>query len=448
MDNWLRLSEVASMAGGELVGDDLYISGVSTDSRKLNLGDLFVALEGEKYDGHAFIDESIKQIVRGTLIHKPVKTKLPTVRVDDTLKGLSRWASQWRQHVKPKLVAITGSNGKTTVKQMIASILSQAASVCATRGNLNNHIGVPLTLLRMRKQDRFAVIEMGANHAGEIHHLSMLAQPDIALITNAGPAHLEGFGSIEGVAHAKGEIMDGLNTNGTIVLNADDDYLGVWLKKAKQLNVLTFGFGEQADVRGEKVSSHELSVVIAQDEFLVSLPTMGQHNMYNALAAVAATRALDIDIEVIQSGLNNAHLAAGRLQLKKGIMGITIIDDTYNANPASLRVAIEVLCSLEAEPWLVLGDMGELGEDAKAIHAQMGQVARQAGVKKLFGLGELTEHTVAAFGAGGMHFSKHEDLGKSLLSQVNANCCILVKGSRAMHMEDIVNVFAETEVMH
>ena len=448
MDNWLRLSEVAEMADGKLIGEDVFISGISTDSRKPNYGDLFVALEGEKYDGHAFIDASIEQIVNAVLVHKNVETELPMVQVDDTLQALSRWSQRWRHVVNPKLVAITGSNGKTTVKQMTSSILAQHHDICATQGNFNNHIGVPLTLLSMRQNNRYAVIEMGANHAGEIHHLSTLAQPDVALITNAGPAHLEGFGSIEGVAHAKGEIMDGLKSDGVFVLNADDKYIDFWLNKASKLNTLTFGFSEQAEIKGTMLSSNELAVAYKGHEFSVLLPTMGQHNMYNALAAMSAAFALNIDKETIQAGLQCADLADGRLQIKKGIMGITIIDDTYNANPASLKVAIDVLCSLEAEPWLVLGDMGELGNNAEEIHAQMGQYAREAGVQKLFGLGELTQHSVDAFGNGARHFSKHDDLGKDLLNELHANCCVLVKGSRAMHMEDIVNVFAETKIMH
>ncbi len=448
MDNWLRLSEIATMAEGELQGDDVFVSGVSTDTRNLKFGDLFVALQGENYDGHKFIDATIEQIVYGVFVHKSVNTSLPLVKVEDTLAGMTRWAHAWRKKVNPGLIAITGSNGKTTVKQMTNSIFKRAGKVCATQGNLNNHIGVPLTLLSMRADDQFAVIEMGANHHGEIHHLSTLAEPDVAVITNAGPAHLEGFGSVAGVANAKGEIIDGVPVTGAIVLNADDKYINVWLQKAKNHNVVTFGFGESAQIRGRSLSDNELIVTTPDYELKIHLPVLGKHNMYNALAATAAAYAMGIDQKKIADGLQNTREVSGRLQIKQGILGATIIDDTYNANPASLQAAIDVLCAQHGEPWLVLGDMGELGEEAASIHAQMGEMARAAGVKRLFGLGELAAHAVTAFGDQGLHFRKHEDLSKELLGQLNSDCCVLVKGSRAMHMEDVVKLVAQSTTLH
>lgn len=448
MDNWLRLSEVALMAKGELQGDDVFVSGVATDTRNLKFGDVFVALQGEKYDGHKFIDESIEQIVRGVLVHKSVDTKLPMVKVEDTLAGMTHWAHAWKKKVNPCLVAVTGSNGKTTVKQMMSEILRQAGKVCATQGNLNNHIGVPLTLLSLRMNDQFAVIEMGANHHGEIHKLSVLAEPRVAVITNAGPAHLEGFGSVAGVAQAKGEIIDGVLQAGAVVLNADDDYLDVWLRKAEHLSVLTFGFNENAQIRGTMLSESSLLISTPAYEVKVSLPVLGKHNMYNALAATAAAYALGVEKNNVLVGLQNTSQVSGRLQIRQGILGATIIDDTYNANPASLQAAIEVLCAQHGEPWLVLGDMGELGSEAESIHAHMGEIARAAGVKRLFGLGELAAFAVSAFGERGLHFQQHDELSKELLSQLNADCCVLVKGSRAMHMEDVVKLVAQSTVLH
>lgn len=448
MDNWLRLSEIAAMTEGELQGEDVFVSDLSTDTRKLGQDDLFVALQGDKFDGHTFIEELSSQQARAVLVHKDVQTKLPLIKVDDTLKALGRWANAWRKSVNPKVIGITGSNGKTTVKQMISSIFSQVGCVCATKGNLNNHIGVPLTLLSMRKENDYAVIEMGANHKGEINHLTHLAEPDVAVITNAGPAHLEGFGSIEGVAHAKGEIINGISTDGTIVLNADDQYLSVWLEKAEHLNVLTFGFSASADIRGAVASENILAVTTFSDVFQVTLPMMGKHNMYNALASIAVARTLNVKTQKIIQGIEETDAAAGRLNIKKGVLGTTIIDDAYNANPASLQAAIKVLCSLPGESWLVLGDMGELGQNSHAIHAQMGEFARLAGVKKLFVLGEHSAHAADAFGAGAMKFMDREQLAKEMLSQLHADCCVLVKGSRSMHMEDIAKVFAEPEVMH
>ena len=387
MDNWLRLSEIATMASGELQGEDTFVSGVSTDTRNLQFGDLFVALQGEKYDGHKFIDASIEQIVGGALVHESVQTSLPLIKVDDTLAGMTRWAHAWRNKVNPSLIAVTGSNGKTTVKQMISDVLTRAGKVCSTQGNLNNHIGVPLTLLTLRMDDQFAVIEMGANHHGEIHHLSVLTEPDIVVITNAGPAHLEGFGSVAGVAKAKGEIIDGVAPDGTIILNADDEYLDVWIQKAGEHNVLLFGFGEQANIKGRVLANSSLQVTTPDYELVINLPMLGKHNMYNALAATAAAYALNISKNDIAQGLQNASEVSGRLQIKPGILGATIIDDTYNANPASLQAAIDVLCAQHGEPWLVLGDMGELGDDAESIHARMGEIARAAGVKKAIWFG-------------------------------------------------------------
>ena len=448
MDNWLRLSEVADMAHGELHGNDVIVSAISTDTRNMNEGDLFVALEGDRFDGHEFVNERVENTVQAVLAHKHVDTKLPQVLVDDTLKGLSRWAQAWRHKVDPKLVAITGSNGKTTVKQMLSDVLSLAGSTCFTQGNLNNHIGVPLTLLTLRKHNKFAVIEMGANHFGEIEHLSRLAQPDVVVITNAGPAHLEGFGSIAGVAQAKGEIIDGAKSSGAAVLNADDKYIDVWLEKAKHLKVVTFGFSKTAQVRGEITEDKNLLVSVNGRTLEINLPLPGKHNASNALAVIAAASEMGVSLQNIKLGLENAHHVKGRLQSKTGIAGATIIDDTYNANPASLLAAIDVLCSQNKKPWLVLGDMGELGDEAEAIHAEIGSHAKSAGIEKLFGLGELAKHAVNGFGDNGFHFKDHDELSGALQNQIDSQCCILVKGSRAMHMEDVVNFLVDNQTIH
>lgn len=448
MDNWLHLSEVANMAQGKLLGNDVIISAISTDTRNLHEGDLFVALEGERFDGHKFIDENVEQTVQAVLVHKTIDTKLPQVLVDDTLKGLSRWAQAWRDKVNPRLVAVTGSNGKTTVKQMLNSVLSRVESTCCTQGNLNNHIGVPLTLLTLRENNKFAVIEMGANHHGEIDHLTRLGKPDVAVITNAGPAHLEGFGSVAGVAQAKGEIINGVKPTGVVVLNADDQYIDVWLKKAEHLKTITFGFSTNANVCGMLNSSNVLSVIAWGEKFDVNLPLAGKHNASNALAVIAATHEMGVNLQDIKQGLESADQVKGRLQSKAGISGSIIIDDTYNANPASLQAAIEVLCSQQKEPWLVLGDMAELGTEAEAIHAQIGVKAKSAGVKKLFGLGLLAKHAVNGFGKDGFHFDKHDELSNELRKQVNSECCILVKGSRSMHMEDVVNILIDNKTIH
>ena len=448
--HWLRLSQVADMAQGKLQGEDDYISSLCTDSRRLSKGQLFVALEGDRFDGHEFVTQQIEQFAPGALIHKHVNTSLPTIMVDNTLDGLARWSKAWRKIVAPQMVAVTGSNGKTTVKHMLSNVLSLAGSTCYTQGNLNNHIGVPLTLLTLRKHHQFAVIEMGANHFGEINYLSCLAEPDIAVITNAGPAHLEGFGSIEGVSRAKGEIMNGLPANGVIVLNADDQYLSAWLNMAadRDLNVVTFGFDEKADVKG--ISHQENELVIASDDLLieVSLPLPGKHNACNALAVAAVALQLNVKHALIKQGLETAHHVHGRLQTKQGLNGSIILDDTYNANPGSMSAAINVLCAQSKEPWLVIGDMGELGGEAEQIHAQIGALAKTAGVKRLFTLGELSKYAAQSFGEQANHFNTHDELSEVLATQINHDCCVLVKGSRAMHMEDVVNNIIEHALVH
>ena len=447
---WLKLSQVADMAQGKLQGEDDYISSLSTDSRKLSKGQLFVALEGDRFDGHEFITQQVEQHAHGALIHKQVETTLPTIMVDNTLDGLARWSKAWRKIVAPQMVAVTGSNGKTTVKQMLSNVLSLAGSTCYTQGNLNNHIGVPLTLLTLRKHHQFAVIEMGANHFGEINYLSCLAEPNIAVITNAGPAHLEGFGSIEGVSRAKGEIMNGLLADGVIVLNADDQYLNAWLQMAtdRDLKVVTFGFDEKADVRGISHKGSELVIAFDDQRIEVNLPLLAKHNACNALAVAAVALQLNVDHRLIKQGLETANHVRGRLQTKLGINGSTVLDDTYNANPGSMSAAIDVLCAQSKEPWLVIGDMGELGDEAEQIHAQIGTLAKSVGVKKLFTLGELSKYATQSFGEQANHFYTHNELSEALLAQLNNECCVLVKGSRAMHMEDIVRSIIQRELVH
>jgi len=449
-NQWLKLSEVAEMAQGTLYGADVYISSLSTDSRKLHPGDLFVALEGDRFDGHAFIDQVLEQNAKAVFVHKEVNTKLPAIAVDNTLDGLSRWAKVWRHVVAPKLIAITGSNGKTTVKHMLSNVMSLAGNTCYTQGNLNNHIGVPITLLTLRKHHKYAVIEMGANHFGEINHLSCLAQPEIAVITNAGPAHLEGFGSVEGVSRAKGEIMNGLVEGGTIVLNADDKYLDAWLQMSAQrnLSVVTFGFSGKADIRGVTHNETRLVMRVGDLKSEINLPLPGKHNAYNALAVTAVAHQLNVDLALIKEGLETASHVAGRLQTKKGLNGSVILDDTYNANPGSMLAAINVLCAQAKQPWLIIGDMGELGDDAEKIHAQIGIEAKSAGVTRLFTLGELSRYASQSFGESAQHFKHVDQLSEAVAGMLTSDCCVLIKGSRAMHMENVVDSLTEREKVH
>lgn len=447
MDSQLLLSEIAEMARGQLIGADIKVDGFTTDTRQLKSSDLFIALAGEKYDGHDFIDAELSSQVKALFVHREVDCALPKVLVEDTLKGLSRWATAWRCHVDPYVIAVTGSNGKTTVKQMLASVFAQAGKTHSTQGNLNNHIGVPLTLLRCEKDVEFAVIEMGANHIGEIDHLSRLVQPNIAIITNAGPAHLEGFGSLDGVAHGKGEIINGLQDMGHIILNADDKYCAFWLQKAEHVQALTFGFSQQADIRGV-LDGQQLLVHMSEQELLINLPLPGRHNAYNALAVIAAASVAGLSAQQICQGLEQMQQASSRLEFKHSSQGAQIIDDSYNANPASLKAAIEVLCAQSEQAWLVLGDMGELGAEEQSIHQQMGEFAKSAGIKKLFALGELSRYAVQGFGKGAIHFETYQQLSAVLAEQLTQDCSVLVKGSRSMHMEKIVDALTQPQSLH
>jgi UDP-N-acetylmuramoyl-tripeptide--D-alanyl-D-alanine ligase len=338
-------------------------------------------------------------------------------------------------------VAVTGSNGKTTVKEMIAAILGRRGPVLATQGNLNNEIGVPLTLARLSREHQGAVIEMGANHAGEIAYLTALAKPGIAVITNAGPAHLEGFGSLEGVASAKGEVLSGLPDDGVAIVNADDVFAGKWRALAAPHRVIDFGLTEGADVQATWQPDGEGSqvcIVAGGESIELKLALPGKHNVMNALAAVAAGIALDIGLDDIAAGLTSMCGVQGRLQVKARADGLCVIDDTYNANPASLNAALDVLARMKGERWLVLGDMAELGEDAVALHRRVARVAQQAGVTRLYGLGELGTVAADAFGAGGIAFNDRTELEAELALHAGPGDTVLVKGSRRMGMEHVV----------
>ena len=353
-------------------------------------------------------------------------------------------AAAWRARHTMPLVAVTGSNGKTTVKEMIAAILAQRGPLLVTQGNLNNDIGVPLSLLRLDPAHRHAVIEMGANHSGEIAYLTRIARPTVALITNAGPAHLEGFGGIEGVAHAKGEIYQGLSADGIAVVNADDVYAPLWRELVGAHRMMTFGLKNLSDVRAEwraEAGGSLLQLSTPAGGVQIKLPLPGRHNVMNALAAAAAALAAGAALADIKNGLEAMQPVHGRLEPAPGINGAELIDDTYNANPASLQAALDVLAACATRKWLVLGDMGELGEDAAALHEQAGEKARAAGVEALYATGVLSCHAVRTFGAGALHFANHTGLIAALTKQLEhetGGVTILIKGSRSARMEDVV----------
>jgi UDP-N-acetylmuramoyl-tripeptide--D-alanyl-D-alanine ligase len=465
----MLLSEAAQILGAKMAGNDVRFTAVSTDSRKIEPGCLFIALHGENFDGAAFVANAARDGAVAAMINEGSvagDVSCPVLRVADTRLALGRLAAYWRAQFNIPLVGLTGSNGKTTVKEMLASILREHVKddshdrslshlgrvgegerpnaedqVLATQGNLNNDIGLPLTLLRLNAMHRYAVIELGMNHAGEIEYLSHLAAPDVAIINNASGAHLAGLGSVEGVARAKGEIFAGLKPGGTAVLNADDDYAPLWRRMTEGHAVIEFGLKGHPSVFGKwqpEEFGARISVLTSQGEFAAKLQVPGEHNARNALAATAAAVALGVPLEKIASGLEKFGGVAGRLQRKAARHGAVLIDDTYNANPSSMRAALEVLARAQGQRIFVMGDMGELGEDAARFHAEIGTVARRSGIQRLLALGELSREAVREFGAGAQHFADAESLCAELNNELAAGTTVLVKGSRFMKMERVV----------
>ena len=447
----MQLSEAAAMLGVPFAGTDAEVLRVCTDSRSIQPGDLFIALRGEKFDGGAFAAQALRQGAAGVVLDTAQAPELAAaIRVDDTRLALGRLAAAWRRRFAIPVVAITGSNGKTTVKEMLAAILrvetGSDAAVLKTEGNLNNDIGLPLMLLRLRGTHQFAVLEMGMNHAGEIDTLTRLARPDVALVNNAMTAHVGFLGSIENIARAKGEIFNGLTDAGIAVFNADDPHAGLWREFNARRCVVDFGIRQPASVRGHyqpRDFGSTLAVTLPHACLEIALQVPGEHNAMNALAAAAAAFALDVSLRSIDVGLSGFTGVKGRLQRKPALHGSTFLDDTYNANPDSVKAALAVLARQPGRKVLVLGDMGELGADAVAMHAQIGQAARAAGVDRLLALGDLSKETVAAFGAGAMHFERIQELLAELENELAPGITVLVKGSRFMQMERVVQSFME-----
>jgi UDP-N-acetylmuramoyl-tripeptide--D-alanyl-D-alanine ligase len=447
----MLLSQAASALNARMDGADVRFSAVSTDTRNIASGDLFIALRGEHFDGAQFVAQAaqagaVAAIVKEGSVLEEVGC--PVLFVPDTRLALGRLAAFWRKRFDIPLLAITGSNGKTTVKEMLAAILRAHAgeeSVLATRGNFNNDIGMPLTLLKLREQHRYAVIEMGMNHPGEIEYLTHLAQPDVALVNNASGAHLQGLGSVEGVARAKGEIFAGLQSNGTAVINADDAHAGLWRTLADKHRVFDFALEHTAAVKGEWKAQGfggELRAYTPAGELRAVMQVPGEHNARNALAAATAALAVHVPLETIAHALESFGGVAGRLQRKQALSGATLIDDTYNANPASMHAALEVLAQATGTRIFVLGDMGELGEDAAQFHREIGITARELGIERLYALGELSSQAVAEFGKGAAHFDDVDGLLAVLKEGMDAQTTVLVKGSRFMKMERVVQACA------
>ena len=448
----LPLSRAAEVLHADLIGRDGRFASVSTDTRTIAPGDLFVALRGPNFDGHKFVVQAAQKGAVGAMVERALDMDLSQLRVADTRTGLGVLAAVWRQVFSVPLVAVTGSNGKTTVKEMLAAILSCRGRVLATLGNLNNDVGMPLTLLRLQNED-YAVIELGASGPGEIEYLSGIARPDVVVLNNAGKAHLEGFGSLEGIARAKAEIISGLSAEGVVVLNGDDRWTELWRELAGQHRVLSFGMEAVADVSADpqQLETHwnrrgfrcRFDMCTPQGEVTVDLGLAGRHNLMNALAAAAAALALGAGLEDIRKGLAGIQPVRGRLQTRTADSGLRVIDDTYNANPDSVVAAIEVLVTAPGRRWLILGDLAELGPESERLLAELGTRARAAGLDRLCTVGTISAAATRAFGPGARHFDTQQALIEGLRKHLGAEDYVLVKGSRSAAMELVVNALLE-----
>lgn len=442
----MTLAQAANVLGLKSFTDNTPFSGVSIDTRTLESGNLFVAIPGDRVDGHDFVEEARTKGAAGALVTRRVDSPLPQILVENIVTALGVLSANWRQQFNIPVVAVTGSNGKTTLKNMIAAIMTaachgNAAEVLATKGTLNNHLGLPLTLMRLDKNHRYAAIEMGMNHFGEILYLTKLTQPTVAVITNAAAAHLEGVGDVAGVARAKAEIFTGLQKDGTAILNRDDVFYTYWREQIGDRASLSFGFSPEADVTAllhDATQTQHITLSTPKGSIDIHLPLLGKHNVLNTLAAAAATLAVGIDLAAIKTGLEAIQPAPGRLQLHTLANGVKIIDDTYNANPFSLKAAVETLATFAGKKILVLGDMRELGSDAASLHHAAGENIRKAGIDYLFTYGELSSHTSQAFGEGAYHFNEQEKLVNALKPFLYNTTTILVKGSRSMRMEKVI----------
>jgi len=442
----ILLSEIAVAVKGRLVGKDRAVSSFSINTRTLALADLYIAIKGQNFDGHDFIGKAEIAGASSVLVEHECETDLPQIIVNDSHLALAELAGAWKKRTNVKLVAITGSNGKTTVKEMIASILSVNANVLFTQGNLNNDIGVPLTLLKLHENHEYAVIEMGANHSGEIAYSSHYAQPDVAAITNVGAAHIEGFGSLDGIAKAKGEIVASLSANDVAVLNKDDAFYSLWEELARGKKIISFGLSKPADVNAKEIKEYvengaficHFLLSTAIGEITIKLGLAGRHNVINALAAVASCLSFGVGLEQIKQGLEKMKPVVGRLQPLIGKKGNLVIDDTYNANPSSVKAALDVLIQCEGEPWFVMGALAEMGVDSIKKHEELGELIKSKNVAQLLTIGSDAESTSHSFGRGATFFDSQTELITYLERKLKGNEVVLIKGSRSQKMEKIV----------
>ena len=447
----MSLSQAATSMNGVLHGSDQPFDGISTDTRTLQRDALFFALNGPNFSGSDFVPEARKKGAVGVVVDAKVDVAIAQITVDDTRIALGRLARAWRDQHDATVVGITGSNGKTTVKELTAACLQVAGPTLATEGNLNNDIGVPLMLMRVDDSHRYAVLELGANHIGEIAYLTSMARPDVVVITNAGEAHLEGFGSREGIARGKGEILQDERRPQLAVLNADDPFFRYWQPLVADTRLISFGLSAKADVHGSDVVVDKgltrFILHIDGDSVPVSLGLAGAHNVLNACAAAAVATGLGMAPDEIATGLESVRPVAGRLQPLAGEGGATIYDDSYNASPLSVVAAAEFLVTLPGESWIVLGDMKELGAEEERLHAEVGEALKKTGIDRLFTTGDLCRLTAEAFGDGAHWYPTVAALGDDVRKDLSPSVNVLVKGSRAMRMERVVDELRPREAL-
>lgn len=447
----MNLASAAEITNGVLLGADQKFIGVNTDSRNLNFGELFVAIPGEHFDGHDFLDAALERGAAGALVEHPCEQKISQLMVDDTTIALGKLAQNWRARFQIPVVGITGSNGKTTVTALIREILSVSYNPLYPIQSFNNQWGVPLTLLKLRKEHTHAVIEMGMNNAGEIDYLSRIAHPTVALINNAAAAHLEGLGNVRQVALAKAEIIGGIGPGGVVVLNADDPFFGMWKEFAGDRRMVSFGCDNQADVQGVDIelgaSRCRFRLRIGKRSVPIDLPLVGRHNVMNAVASAAACVAIDIELEQIAEGIGRARGISGRLSEYNTKSGATVIDDSFNANPASTKAAIEVLANHRGKRILILGAMAELGSEAESLHSEVGEAAATAGIDRLLVLTDSGNPAVAGYlrgyGSDGESFEEIDDLIDALRADDTSGNTILIKGSKSSRMGRVVERLIE-----
>ena len=444
----LPLSLLAHWAGGELVGDDLVIGTLAHDTRALVPGSLYVALRGERFDGHDFAYDAAMRGASAVLVDHAVKVDVPQVIVPDTLLALARIAAGLQRDHVEKVVAITGSNGKTSVKALVVSILQRAGVTYFNPGNRNNEIGLPMAVIDAPDDADFSVYEMGAGKPGDIAYLTDIVTPEVALVNNIAPAHLERMGTLMGVAETKGAIYEALPVDGTAVINADDAFAEYFANRVPDRRILRFGLESSADITARDIrptaDGSQFVLVAPHGEVAVDLHLPGRHNVLNALAAATLAMACGVSLGMIADGLAAAQPVAGRQILHTLPSGAVLIDDSYNANPGSLYAGIDLLAAGGGEAWLVLGDMRELGQDGEALHAEAGRRARAAGIRRLYTLGPLSEAATRAFGEGARSFENHASLVEALRADLHAGVRCLVKGSRGSAMDRIVAALLST----